>query len=84
MSAISETHESLMDQFNFIEGLNIMKRYALEHFDICVIEIAEIAVHGMKRLSDEDFEKLKKLGWNAHQMVDESSAEYGRLRYVET
>jgi hypothetical protein len=84
--AIDQVMSSLDDQFNFIKGLNILQKYALEYFQIAVIEIGEICVQGCKIPSEDDTITLKKLGWEVwiFPAKNIARAEYDKLRYLET
>jgi hypothetical protein len=83
--AIDMVMESLYDQFNFIKGLNILQKYALEYFEIAVINIGEISVSGCKIVSEEDSLILKKMGWEVWHNFSQniSRAHYNKLRYME-
>lgn len=84
MSAISETYVSLRDNFHFISGLEIMRKYATEAFTIDIVAIATIDVHGCKPFSEEDSETLINMGWKAWTNNGKSGAEWNKLNYVDT
>lgn len=78
--------ESFDKSDNFVKGLNIISKYRTESFSIVVIEIAAIAVRGLKPMSQEDLTDLKALRWQAGNgsYNDNSYADYYELNYVDT
>jgi hypothetical protein len=83
MSAISETYDSLINNFNFIDGLQVIRKYATEYFTIDVVEVSVICVHGCSSFSEDDSKELTKMGWDAWTKQDKSGAEYRKLNYVD-
>lgn len=66
---------------NFIEGMAICQKYVTEDTEVGIFEKSNFSISELKRISKEDLEKLKFLGWNAGNS-DYGWADFFKLNYI--
>lgn len=65
----------------FMDGISILQKYVVEETEVGIFESTNFSISELKRITKEDLEKLKSLGWNTGNS-DYGWAEFFKLKHI--